>query len=192
MRYWLHARAHYGTVSIIIKLGGVRGNMKKVIKVFGVLVLGLSLFGGAASAQSCTITNTGPGSTNTCTYDNNVTLTFRCENGVVVDVQTNQGASSGGSNNSGNTNGGGASSGNASNTNNTNITVGQSCDEAQRAAQPTQPGDSANGQAGPGQDSVASLPETGTATTVMIATVLVAGLAAFGLLAQFGLARFRR
>lgn len=79
----------------------------------------------SAVDSTCTITNTGPGSNNTCT----VSGTYRCEvvnnNVVIYDSNNQQVATSGAADGSGNTSGGNATSGSATNSNGTtfNYTV---------------------------------------------------------------------
>lgn len=91
--------------------------LKSLIAIAGLLAL--PLLGASVSAADCTITNTGPGSNNTCTN----TSTYRCEvvndNVVIYDSNNQQVATSGSANNSGNTGSEGVTSGSATNSNGT-------------------------------------------------------------------------
>src|SRR4051812_29172730 len=103
--------------------------MKNVLKAVVVTTAMVGMSGGVAFADTvtCSISDTGPGSTNTvnCVDNNNNTVT--CTNNIVVSTSNNQNSNSGSSNNSGNTSGGGSSSGDASNSNNVVVNVGASC-----------------------------------------------------------------
>jgi len=96
--------------------------MKRLLKILAAAILGAGLFTGAASAQS--ISNTGPGSTNTITNSQNCNASVTNNNNVSVSGSNNQNASSGNATNTGNTSGGNSSSGNASNNNSTSINFG--------------------------------------------------------------------
>lgn len=93
--------------------------MRKLAKLVVSGTIAFAAFGGVAAAQAstCTITGTGPGSVNTCTFDAQQNLTVNCTNGATITLLNGQLAQSGTGIVSGNTSGGGATSGNASNSN---------------------------------------------------------------------------
>ncbi len=96
--------------------------LKSLVAVTALLTLPLVAVPVSAVENTCTITNTGPGSNNTC----EVNTTYRCEvrnnTVVILDNNNNQVATSGSANGSGNTSGGNATSGSATNSNGTTFT----------------------------------------------------------------------
>src|ERR1700709_2805127 len=94
--------------------------MKKFIQIITASLVGVGLMAGVAAADSVTcgsITNTGPGSTNTisCVDENNKQVT--CNNNETIVESNDQNASSGGAFTTGNTTSGNANSGDSSNNN---------------------------------------------------------------------------
>ena len=91
----------------------------------------MGLVTGAASAQennnNCAITGSGPGSINTCTFDDTNNLTIVCDNGTIVTTDNNQSGNTGTVVVDNNGKVGGASSGNASNTNETIVNLAAYC-----------------------------------------------------------------
>ncbi len=98
--------------------------LKSLIAVAAVLALPLVATGSvSATDSSCTISNTGPGSNNTCTVKEDYTCTVSSDNKIVIKDENDQVAGSGTATNSGNTTGGNATSGSASNENGTTFDV---------------------------------------------------------------------
>lgn len=87
--------------------------MKHLVKVLILAVAVVGLTSGTALAQS--IGNTGPGSDNSITNEDNSDTNIDNDNNVDVDLNCDQNAGSGDAEVSGNTTGGSAGSGNASN-----------------------------------------------------------------------------
>jgi hypothetical protein len=54
--------------------------MKKLVQLVLASVVGASMFVGVAAADTCTITNTGQASVNTCTSSESQVLTVTCNN----------------------------------------------------------------------------------------------------------------
>jgi hypothetical protein len=173
-----------------------------VLSLTSVLASSTLMFGvAAATDSSCSIDNTGPDSTNTCTVSEDNSVTIKCKNDVDVVFINNQQASSGDSLVLNNTNGGYATSGNAQNFNTVDGKLDVSCAKAATTTSPAptpapastpvaapvaaaQPAP-AGGQ-GQGQEQTPkaqALPNTGSnsvLTTATIATVAVGMLAALG------------
>ncbi|MDB5186567.1 MAG: hypothetical protein JWM07_39 [Candidatus Saccharibacteria bacterium] len=98
--------------------------MKKLL--LGLAIATLSLSGTSASVgatDSCTISNTGPDSTNSCVVKEDFTCKVENDNKFTVINKNNQEATSGSAAVSGNTTGGSATSGSATNSNGTVIDV---------------------------------------------------------------------
>jgi hypothetical protein len=170
--------------------------MGRFIKFLAVVGFVLSFSPTLATAQtSCTITNTGAGSNNTCINNNSFGFTFRCTNGVLVNTLTNQQANSGNATVSGNTGGGSATSGSALNEGDITTNINATCAAAAAVnppaanptpsaptVSPTQVGGRGGGGAAPmpapaSAAGIATLPETGSTTPFMFAAfTLVAGL----------------
>lgn len=73
----------------------------------------------SAEDADCSITNTGPGSNNTCTVSSEFTCKVENDTVVIVNNKNEQVAQSGDATSGGNTTGGGATSGSATNSNGT-------------------------------------------------------------------------
>jgi len=117
--------------------------MKKVSSITVGALAGVLLFGAVASATDTgSITNTGPGSTNTITMSDRCSLDVT--NTTTVDVTNNnpRSAGSGDATNDGNTSGGNAQSGSAGNTSTTNVGVNVTNGPVTdcNVSQPTNPG----------------------------------------------------
>ena len=98
--------------------------MKKLLLGMAITVLGLSGSNTSVGAtDSCTITNTGPDSTNSCVVKEDFSCKVENNNKFTVINNNNQEASSGNATVSGNTSGGSATSGSATNSNGTVIDV---------------------------------------------------------------------
>src|SRR5438105_4132818 len=99
--------------------------MKKLLRAVAVALLGVSLSAGMASANSGTVSNTGPNSQNHVTFNgsNSTTVTSH-NNGGVLNLN-GQFAGSGNAQTNNNTNAGGATSGSVSNANSTSSSVSQ-------------------------------------------------------------------
>jgi hypothetical protein len=171
-----------------------------ILSLTSVLASSTLMFGVAAADSSCSIDNTGPDSTNTCTVSGNNSVTIKCKNDVDVVFINNQQASSGDSLVLNSTEGGYATSGNAQNFNSTDGKLDVSCAKAAAApspapapapapeaapvAAPVAPAQQAPaGGQGQGQQApkAQALPNTGSnsaLTTATIATVAVGMLAA--------------
>ena len=102
--------------------------MKKVLQIImAVTLLSGVAVGTAEAAVNCTIRGTGPGSTNTCTYQNDDTVDYTCNIDGSVTNDNDQTVTSGEAAVIDNTNGGGASSGDVSNSNSTLTELVASC-----------------------------------------------------------------
>lgn len=98
--------------------------MKKLLLGVAVAVLGLSGSNASVGAtDSCTISNTGPDSTNSCVVKDDFTCKVENNNKFTVINKNNQEAVSGDAKVSDNTSGGNATSGSATNSNGTVIDV---------------------------------------------------------------------
>jgi hypothetical protein len=120
--------------------------MKKVTSIVTAAIAGVIFVGASASAVTTgSISNTGPGSTNTISISDQFSCRVTNDNDIDVTNDNQQNAGSGNATTSGNTTGGNAQSGSAANTNVTdvgiNITNGPVCVTAQPAVpgQPTAP-----------------------------------------------------
>jgi len=90
--------------------------MKVMISTIAALLVGSLLFGGSASAATCTITgSTGSGSNNQCTVNTQNNTNISNTNVVDITNHNPQSAQSGNTSVNGNTTGGNATSGNATN-----------------------------------------------------------------------------
>jgi hypothetical protein len=100
--------------------------MKKLIQVAVALVVGVSVFGGVASAAeaNCSLSNTGPNSNNQCDFTANQTCKVKNNTLVSIGNTTVQDANSGQAVVNGNTNSGSATSGDATNNNSNDTQVG--------------------------------------------------------------------
>ena len=98
--------------------------MKKLLLGLAIAVLGLSSSGTTAGAtDSCTISNTGPESTNSCVVKDDFTCKVENDNKFTVINNNDQEATTGDATASGNTSSGNATSGSATNSNGTVIDV---------------------------------------------------------------------
>jgi hypothetical protein len=98
--------------------------LKQLLAVVAVIVSPLVLVVPASATESdCTISNTGPGSNNTCTVNTDYTCEVDNDNNVTVRDENDQVAGSGSASSDGNTTGGNATSGSATNDNGTTFTV---------------------------------------------------------------------
>src|SRR5581483_10949937 len=148
--------------------------IKRFIQLVSASMVGAGLMMGvaAADASSCTISNTGQGSTNTCTTKNTDTVTVVCDNDVNALNVNGQIAKTGNGSGNGNTLAGGVTTGSAVNQNGTTFILGASCNgqptPATTAAAPVaggQGGGAATAPAAtsaPAASSVKALPETGS------------------------------
>ncbi len=97
---------------------------KQLLAVAAVILSPLALaLPTSATDADCTITNTGPGSNNTCTVNDKYTCEVDNDNNVTVRDENDQVAGSGSATTSGNTSGGSSTSGSATNSNGTTFTV---------------------------------------------------------------------
>jgi LPXTG-motif cell wall-anchored protein len=185
-----------------------RVKVKKILQMIAGAVASIALMGGVAAADTVTcgsISNTGPGSTNTITCVDNEENSVSCNNHVVVENSNDQNASSGGAFTTNNTSAGDASSGDASNDNKVVVNIGASCAPVQTASTTPSGGRGggevaaastaapAGGAGGGGQGAgVAALPETGSSS---LQTAAIAGLAVLAgglVLSRLGLVAYRR
>lgn len=156
----------------------------------------------ATTTSSCDITNTGPGSVNNCTLDENNITHVTCVNDVYVIGSNEQKANSGNANNGGNTTGGSATTGDVRNDNNQSVSIGASCGAQVAATTPSTPATGGKGAgpaatpaaaaAAPASANVASLPHTGSNAVLdtTIASVAVVGGAMA--VSQLGVSAYRR
>ena len=123
--------------------------MKNLLKTLAVTATLVGMSGGVALADSsCTISNTGPDSNNTCTSEETNVTHVSCVNGIYVVNDNDQEAGSGDAENEGNTSGGNATSGSAVNENGTTVQIGTSCGGATTTPETETP--STGGGAGAG------------------------------------------
>lgn len=179
--------------------------MKKFIQFVSASVVGLSMMAGVAAADTtCTINNTGAGSVNNCTDDNNVSVEATCVNNVYVDNRNIQGATTGNGTVTLNTNGGGATSGDATNSNNDVVAIGASCAGGVTTVAATTPTTTETPAGGKGGETAtvtpaatpapaaAALPETGSNTVVDVAVAGVTILGGAVAASQIGSFAYRR
>lgn len=101
--------------------------MKKLLNLTFAAILCAALLSPAtvsASPANCDINQTGPGSNNQCTVEENTTCEVNNNTGIDIDNDNQQNTESGNGSVGGNTEGGGASSGDAGNKNETGVGVG--------------------------------------------------------------------
>lgn len=179
--------------------------MKKLNVLSGFMLMALlSIFiiSKPAAAQT-SITNTGPGSTNTITDSSTTNTTLTCDNAITVTTNNDQTSSSGSATTSGNTTAGDASSGNASNSSSSVSDIAVSCGAAANTTTPpSTPGQQPVGGAGAGfvlssvagaqSARIASLPKTGELSLVNAAAVPLASLGGLAVTTQIGIALIRR
>lgn len=171
--------------------------MKKLSKLIAAVVLALGLSTAVASAQSCTIENTGPDSNNSCTVNETSNTNINCSNDAAVINANNQNSQSGDAETDSNTTGGSSTSGSANNSNDTNTNVSQECLGSQGTSSTStdetpEEGQGAGVVAGTSVE-VASLPDTaGENSLVATLGLATVGAGALGLIAQTGIANYRR
>ena len=89
-----------------------------------VRALPIAMAGSVSAVETdCTISNTGPGSNNTCTTNVDYTCEVDNDNNIIIRDENDQTAGSGSASNDGNTSGGNATSGSATNDNGTTFEV---------------------------------------------------------------------
>lgn len=176
--------------------------MKRFIKLVSTSLVGMSLMMGvaAADATSCTISNTGANSVNTCTSTTTQSVSVVCDTDVNAINVGGQIATTGNANGGGNTTlAGGVTTGSAVNYNGTTFVLGASCN-----GQPTPVATAATPVAG-GQGAVtptaapaapaakpAALPETGSNAVLTDSIIGAAVLGGTIVVAQLGLSAYRR
>jgi hypothetical protein len=174
--------------------------MKKLVQLVLASVVGASMFVGVAAADTCTITNTGQASVNTCTSSESQVLTVTCNNDLNNILFVNgQSANTGTANLTSNGQGGFAYSGDAGNFNSVDLQADLSCGPAVAAVTPTPtpvtPTPVAATPAAtpaPAAAKVVSLPKTGS-SAVLNSVAVVAAVVSGGLLAaQLGTIAYRR
>lgn len=180
--------------------------MKRYMRGLVTLIVILGFSGGSASAlegpcdgNEITISNTGPGSTNTVVCVTNTKLNVVCSNNVYILDSNSQAAVSGAATQQGNSGGGSAVSGNATNSNGDNVQIGASCGvpAATTPVTPTTPTPVAPptpptgmGAAVPTKATV--LPNTAGTSTTEVAIAGVIALVSVLALSQFALRLYRR
>jgi hypothetical protein len=99
--------------------------LKQILVIGGLLLspLAVSMPASATDSDSCTISNTGPGSNNTCTSNETYTCEVDTDNKVTIRDENDQVVGTGSATTTGNTSGGNATSGSASNQNGTTYTI---------------------------------------------------------------------
>ena len=176
--------------------------MKRLLKFLAAAIVSVGALGTGAAAQTSSISNTGPDSTNTVTITEENKLDIKCKNDVNVENNNTQNSSSGNATTSGNTTAGDATSGSASNSNSTSTSVDSSC--AQAAAAPTEGGQGggapsgvalAEGGVGAAEQVAAAkageLPQTGT-NPLALTGILGATLGGAALASRLAASTFRR
>jgi hypothetical protein len=112
--------------------------MKRILQSLAVSLLTIGMTGGIAAAATVTcggsISNTGPGSTNTVSCVDTENNSVSCDNNIVISNDNEQSASSGSAFTTDNTSAGGSTSGSAENSNSTVVAVGASCAPVETAA----------------------------------------------------------
>lgn len=162
--------------------------MKKLIQTLSVAILSAGVMTGVAAAQS--ISNTGPGSTNTVTNTTTNTPIVTCVNSTTVTNSNSQSSNSGTSTNSGNTNSGGATTGSSSNNNTTvtNVTTGCPAGQVRQVV--------GGHGSGPGGSftaaEVAALPLTGSHSALNNVAVGIAVLGGAAIASQVAVSAYRR
>jgi hypothetical protein len=180
---------------------------KLFLALASVLASASLMFGVAAAATTdCSIVDTGPNSSNTCTVTESNDLKVTCKNEADVVFVNNQSASSGNVTLQNNTNGGFAYSGNAVNTNQTTGKLDVSCGPKVAVTPtpapaptptptPTPPAAGGQGQgqvqAQPTQAAPKALPNTGNSTLATAAVVSSVALGLGAVAARFGVSAYR-
>jgi hypothetical protein len=181
--------------------------MKRFIQILSTSLVGMSLMLGvaAADATSCTISNTGQGSTNTCTTKNTDTVTVVCDNDVNALNVNGQVAQTGNGSSNSNTLAGGVTTGSAVNQNGTTFVLGASCNgqptPATVATAPAAGGQgggtaaaapAASAPAAAAAAPVKALPETGSNAVLDGSVIAVAVLGVAAVASKLGLVAYRR
>lgn len=171
--------------------------MKKLLKLLLVPILSLTIAVSASTStfalgvdcENITISNTGPGSTNTVNCSDETTVTISCANNTTINIDVTQEANSGVAVVNGNTNAGSAISGGANNVIDTIAEVDSACELATattpKPTTPTTPVTPAT--VTPAKPTkTASLPNTGEMTSVMKAGLVSASVVALLAVTRFG------
>jgi hypothetical protein len=179
--------------------------LKKFLRLVSATVVTMAVgFVPAASAATCTISNTGPSSTNSCTVSDTHTVTITCTNGVGVTNATSQSAVSGSVNVTGNTISGTATSGDANNVNTVATELALNCAAAPAttptattpttpaAATPASPAGGQGAVQGASAVKVAALPQTGPSTLPTTIAVSAVAMGSVSALAHVALGSYRR
>lgn len=177
--------------------------MKKFIQLVSAAVVTFTVgFVPAVSAATdCSITNTGPGSTNTCIVNDSNLVTVTCVNGVQAASLNNQTAFSGTATVSGNTVSANALSGSAANVNTAATALALNCAAAPAASTtpattPTSTTSAGRGGGGAVQGAatqkVTALPKTGPNTLASVIALSTAGVGSLAALSHAGLSAYRR
>lgn len=193
-----------------ITINHKEGVMKKLIQMLGiatVFVFATFAMNNVATADGCTISNTGPDSKNKCTSVETKTCTLNNDNTVTVSGESTQVSVSGNGSVTGNTSGGSAMTGSATNKNGTTINVsiknGQ-CIAVVTKTKEVTPGKGevtpgkgevtptgGQGAVAPQQVSPTTLPNTGS-DTMAGALTLFASIAGFGaVISSIGVSSYR-
>lgn len=149
-----------------------------------------------AAAADCTISNTGPGSNNTCQSTTDYSCKVDNNNNVTVTNQNGQTVGTGTANTSGNTTGGGSTSGTAANSNGTTFSfqvTNEGC-AVTAVKQPEAPAPSGGGAGAAKGKATAptSLPSaSGDTTSLVVASVLATSLAFVTALSAYTTAQSR-
>lgn len=147
------------------------------LALFSALILAGSVQ--SVKADGCTLTNTGPGSNNTCSVNEDHNVSVNCVNGVDVQNVNSQSAESGTVKVNGNTVSGTATSGDSSNINTVANELSQSCLAATPVAvvpaTVTTPAEVKTDTPAQTLSSVKALPKTGSNDLV----TLMAGIGGF-------------
>ena len=174
--------------------------MKKLFLLPVTLIMALVL--GTSVAMAATISNTGPGSTNIITHNNDCDVDVTNDTDVDINVDTDQdantgtgggddGQGSGGASNTGNTTGGNATSGDASNDSDVDASVdisngGVGCDPVAQADDPADEGQGGDDPEVAGEFTQV-VPPVGGADAGAGGASSSSGFAAFGALASVAL-----
>ncbi len=110
--------------------------MNRISKMVAVTILVTNLAVGVAAADS-SISNTGPGSSNTITSDNSSETNINCNNNITSTNNNPQTSGTGSSSSTGNTTGGNSTSGSSSNSSSSSTSVDANCGAAKSPVIPT-------------------------------------------------------
>lgn len=165
--------------------------MKKLLQLPVIITIITASFSTFAHAQTCTITNTGPGSTNTCETTSDFTCQVTNENNFTITNNNTQEVTSGTAT---------GTSGSATNSSGTVIGVtlaNEGCVIASVTPPPDPtptptPTPTPVPTAAPVTPVATTLPNTGTNNGMAIIGILAAGLGLTALASRFGVAAYRR